>query len=99
MRAAVAFSLSFVLAVIVGSLLLPDTPQKTSPKRPAVSATMPALDFLPGLPALVTSPLDDVSKEHEKAWQLVRSGQYRAAEGAYLRILTRHPQDSPAMQA
>jgi hypothetical protein len=98
MRSIVAFSLSFVLAVTVGSLLLPETPRKASQTRPPASPVSPTLDFLPGLPALVTSHLDDAVKQHERAWGLLRAGQYSAAQNAYLQILIRNPQDLRAMQ-
>src|SRR5262249_555493 len=97
MQAVIIFSLSFVLTVLIGSLFLPETPRAASPTRAPVSTRAPTLDFLPGLPSL-TGRTDTDSKDYERASQLVRNGQYRAAENIYLQILTRDPQDSRAMQ-
>ncbi|HET9001820.1 MAG TPA: tetratricopeptide repeat protein, partial [bacterium] len=99
MRAIVAFLLSFVLAVTIGSLILPDNTPKIKPKRLVGTAPVPpTLDFLPGLPSLIVPRLDDASKRYEKAWRLLKAGKYRAAEGAYLQILIRNPQDQKAVQ-
>src|SRR5690348_11391933 len=97
MQAVVIFSLSFVLTVLIGSLFLPDTPRSASPTRAPVSTPVPTLDFLPGLPSLAAGA-GNATQDYERASQLARNGQYRAAENIYLQILTRDPQDSRAMQ-
>src|SRR5712692_8171775 len=99
MRAVVAFLFSFVLAVTIGALILPDNTPKIKPKPLAGAAPVaPSLDLLPGLPSLIVPRLDDASKRYEEAWRLAKAGRYRAAESVYLQILTRNPQDQKAAQ-
>jgi hypothetical protein len=99
MRAGVAFLLSFVIAVTIGSLILPDNTPKIRQKPLAGSVPLPpSFDFLPGLPSLIVPRLDDASKRYEQAWQLLKAGKYGAAESVYLQILIRNPQDQKAMQ-
>lgn len=67
-RVVVAFILSYVLVVTVGTMVLPNTARKLKPTPPTGPvAVTPSLDFLPGGPALVALRIDDPSKHHNDA--------------------------------
>ncbi len=69
-RAVVAFILSFMFVVIVGTMILPNTARKLKP-NPAASpvSVTPSLDFLPGPPSLAV-PRNNLSKRNEDAASL-----------------------------
>ena len=99
MRAVVAFLISFVLVGTVGTLILPGPGPRVKPKPPTGSALVsPTLEFLPGPPSPAVPRVDDTSKRYEEAWRLLKAGQVRTAERAYLRILTHSPQDQKVVQ-
>lgn len=99
MRALAAFLISFVLVGTVGILIMPSPGPRTKPKPPTGSALVrPTLEFLPGLPSLAVPRIDDTSKRYEEAGRLLKAGEWRTAERAYLQIVIRSPQDYKAMQ-
>jgi hypothetical protein len=99
MRIFVAFLLSFALVGTVGALVLPDPRPRAKLRPPAGSVPVePVLNFLPGVPSFVVPRSEDTSKGYKEAWRLLKAGQWRAAEGAYLQIAIRTPQDRKAMQ-
>src|ERR1700736_490934 len=100
MRVLVAFLLSFVLVGTAGTLILPSPGPRAKLKPPTGTALVePTLEFLPGLPSLAVPRIDDTSKRYyEEAWRLLKPGQWRTAERAYLQIVIRSPQDQKAMQ-
>jgi hypothetical protein len=99
MRVLAAFLLSFVLVGTVGALILPSPSPRAKPKSPAGSVPVkPILDFLPDVPSFVVPRREDTSKGYAEAWRLLKAGEWRTAEGAYLDIVIRTPQDRKAMQ-
>lgn len=105
MRAIVAFILSFVVTMTVGTIVFPAGPPDPRTRPPSARPlkhpvpVTPGLDFLPQLPSLATPRTDDASTEYKDAWRLLKAGYYRGAERVYLDILDRRPQDPKAMQA
>jgi hypothetical protein len=58
----------------------------------------PILDFLPSVPSIAVPRIGDNSKQYEEAWRLLKAGQWRPAETAYLQIVMRAPRDRKAME-
>jgi tetratricopeptide (TPR) repeat protein len=67
----------------------------SNPTRPAAAAPAFASYAKPVIPATLTlSP--DVRTEHERAWQLLQSGDVRGATRAFTAILARAPESYPS---
>jgi hypothetical protein len=99
MRALVAFLISFALVGTVGMLIMPSPGPRTKPTPPTRSALIrPTLEFLPRLPSIAVPRIDDTSERYEEAWRLLKAGQWRTAERAYLQIVIHSSQDQKAMQ-
>lgn len=79
-RSIVAFSMSFVLAIIIGTLMLPETGPRGKQGPARAGPAPPALDFFLALPSLVTPRPHDAPKADNETW--------RASESAATEVTT-----------
>jgi Polysaccharide biosynthesis/export protein len=98
MRVLVACVVSFAVALIVGGFMLSGmVPHfKAKPVKRDAPDTL-SLEMLPALPSLRATRREGMSDQYAQAWRLLKAGQYRAAESAYLQILMGEPHDRKAI--